>query len=317
MHNPRATIRAGVLLAVLLTAFGCGGPTLRLRMNPDIGAIYESTTTVDTTAQQTVMGQEIGSTQTVRTVLETRFERAEDGESLVASTTYKSTSMTMEGTAGEQEFDSQADGGMSDPMAAVSSALVGQSFTMTLAPNGRVTSVSGLDDMAASILASVELPNAMKTTLRESMQQQFGDAAMQNMMSQAFVALPSTDIAVGESWTADATVMGALTRTTLTLATVDDGIATITVAGSMEVAPDEEEPGGMAFVSYDALTGSQSGTYRLDVATGVLLRADITSDMTATMRFAMPGVAEEIAAQMPPIPVVTTSTVTVETNRRE
>ncbi|MBT3267511.1 hypothetical protein HN371_10180 [Candidatus Poribacteria bacterium] len=317
MHRARATVAAGVLLAVLLAASGCGGPTLRLRLNPELGATYDFTTTVDTTAQQTVMGQEVNSTQTMRTVQEARFERAEDGESLVASTTYKSTSIEVKGTAGDLDVDLGGDGSMSDPMEAVSAALVGQSFTMTIAPNGRVTELSGLDDMTDSILASVDLPEAMKTMLRESLQQMFGDTAMQSMMSQAFVALPSHDIAVGESWTADATVIGILTRTTMTLVAVEDGIATITVAGSMQVDPDAGAPGGMPFVSYDALSGSQTGTYQLEVATGMLLRADITSDSTATMRFAVPGVADEIADQMPPIPIVTTSTVTVEVNERE
>ncbi len=317
MHGPPATVRAGALFAILLMAIGCGDETFILRLNPELGATYEFTTSIETTAEQTVAGQESTTTQTMRTVHDMRFQAAADGDSLDGVTTFVSTSVEMSSAVGDETIDSAALDEVSAALDAVFAALAGKSFTTTVAADGRVTRVSGLDDIADIVVAAMDLSEEMKLTARESLRQTLSDASMEGTMSNMFIAHPADEIAVGESWKSAVAVSGIAAATTYTLAAVDDGIATITATGDFRPDPGYTPGDGLPTLVYDELTGSQAGRYRLDVGTGMLLHAATTSDMTGTAQFDTSGLPPEIAAQLGPILTSSGSTVTVDVFKRD
>ncbi len=298
-----------------MIATGCGGGKLRLRLNPEDGATYEVTMTTTTTSTQTIMAIETQSTQEMRMVQEMAFSHLDDGAGFEVVVTYVSASMDMDITGNDTTID--LDAMISSPMDTVLAGFEGASFTTTMSPTGKVTSVSGIGEMVARMFDAVDLPEAMKETMRDSMKQQFGDEAMQKMMGQAFLAFPEDDIAVGESWDMTMAIMGMRVSSTFTLAALDGDIATITTDSTMAKDTDYEPGPDVIGVIYEELDGDQVGAYRLDTKTGMMLDADMTMEMTATIRPSMSGLSEAIAAMMPAIPMTATTTVRIESRKVE
>ncbi|MBT3267512.1 hypothetical protein HN371_10185 [Candidatus Poribacteria bacterium] len=317
MQIPRTTARAAVVVAALLAAVGCGDDTFILRLAPETGATYEVMTAVATTVEQTVAGQESATTLTVRTVHDMRFQPAAIGDGLDAVTTFVSASTEMS-TALEGDG---VDPGVGDDVSALLdtmyAAFAGKSFKTTVATDGRITGVSGLDDIVDAVVAAMDAPDDLKATLRDSMQTTLSDDSMQDTMSTLFIAYPAQEVAVGDAWTSADSTLGVATSTTYTLAAVRDGVATITSTGRVSPDPGYTAGDGLPTLAYDELTGTQTGTHRLDVGTGMLLHADATSDMTGTIRFETPGLPPEVAAEFGPILTASTSTVTVDVTKRQ
>ena len=311
----RLAPRLVALAAVLLIATGCGGGKVRLRLNPEDGATYEITMTTTTTSTQTIMAIETQSTQEMRMVQEMAFSRLDDGAGFEVVVTYVSASADMDITGNDTTID--LDAIMSSPMDAVLAGFEGASFTTTMSPAGKVTSVSGIDEMVARMFDAVDLPDTMQSTLQASMEQMFGDEAMQKMMGQAFMALPEGEVEVGDSWEATMSVMGMRLSSTFTLAALDGDIATITTLSTLAKDADYAPGPDVIGVVYEELDGKQVGSHRLDTKTGLMIDADLTQEMTATVRASMPGLSDVLAAAMPVIPMTATTTIRVESRKVE
>ena len=148
--------------------------------------------------------------------------------------------------------------------------------------------------------------------LTDALKQQFGDAPMQQTMSQAFVTFPPGPVAIGASWRVEMSTMGLRAVSEMTLESVEGGVATIVETTTMEPDPDHEPEVGALSFTYDQVDGSAGATYRVDVETGMLLDADLEQEMAATINVSMPGMPEGFASQMPPIPMVMSAVAHVE-----
>ena len=307
MRLPRSLTRVLVLGALLAGAAAHAQAEITLRLNPELGAGYEVFTTMDTTTQQTMMGTESKTAQEVHSLQEMVFEQAEEEGAfdVVTTITAYTVDMLEDGTGlmGGEDGDAS-------PMEAVADAMVGHAFNMTMLATGQVTSVSGMDEMVDRLFEAMgteDVPEEMMGMLRDGMKAEFGDDAMKQMMSQAFLSFPKEPIEVGDSWSMTMSLLGMRLASEMTLGSVEGGVAT--VASEIVIEPDpERDPSFGAFsMSYERLEGAGTGSYRIDVASGMLIDADFTQDFEATMRVTIPGMPAEMAAQMPPIPVVSSS----------
>lgn len=301
--------------ALLMSGAVVAEAQVTLRLNPDLGAVYELFVSVDTTTEHVLMGEESTTTEEAHALHEVVFEQEETADEFTAEATITAASQDVIGE-GSEFMTASPDGG-SSPLEALSQAAVGHSFAMTVSSGGVVTSVSGLDEIVDTLFESLDMPEEMKPRLRATLGAQFGDMAMHKRMSQAFVVFPEAPIAVGGSWSVKAAEDGMDATSSMTLESMEDGVATITEMSKLE--PYTDPAGGVGAgeftMGYEDVSGSIVASHRVDLATGMVIDADITQDMTATLRLTVPGMPEEVAAQMPPVPMVVSTVTHIEIQR--
>jgi hypothetical protein len=196
-------------------------------------------------------------------------------------------SMKSKGPMGELEYDSENPPDEIALQARAFAAMVGQGFTMKLTPEGHVTAIEGVDEMFQKIFDAVELPKGpMKEAMIKDLKRQFGNDALSETMEKMMAMFPDKPVAVGDSWTRTMTVatgLPSIIEDTWTLVDRKDGVATIEVESTLKpnenAAPMKMGPFSMKF----NLTGTQTGTLKLDEATGWFVGATITQDMSGTM----------------------------------
>lgn len=119
-------------------------------------------------------------------------------------TTYKRIDMMMNmGNGQKMEFSSEKQVDAMDFMQIPSrmfAIIKGKSFTMQVNDKGEVVSVTGFDKIGEAVVNEMNLPDEMKTMMRQNFQKQFNDDAVKQMFSQAFDVFPNKYIKVGDSW---------------------------------------------------------------------------------------------------------------------
>jgi hypothetical protein len=315
MRLQRSVLVTAALSAVLAFAVGCGGGKLTLRLDPEVGVPYEFTTFMETTSEQTVMGQEVTATQSMRMVQEMIFERLEDDAGFRVVITLGATSLGMDAAAGGNAVSLPGQGSVL--MDDIATAMIGRSFAMTMSHRGKVTGVSGLVEMMDEVFEEFAPEGPLREMTRETLGQQFGEEAAQKMMTHAFLSYPQDGLSVGESWDVGVSMMGMRTESTTTLAALGDGIATFASTATTRPAAESGSEAGAMGITYETLDGTQTGTYRIDAESGMLLDADLTAHMQATIRLSIPGLSDEMAAKMGAMPMVSSSTIRVEARKLE
>jgi len=192
-------------------------------------------------------------------------------------------------------------------MAGTFAALVGQTLTMKIHPDGSVSDVKGVEALLNRIVKSLELPDpAMKQMVVDQLEAQFGATGMKQLMEQALGFLPDRPVGEGDSWTHEVKVPG---QFPMRLATkyqvkgIRDGTVTLDVSGKIV---EEAQPGVMQIgpvAMQVELSGTQSGTMKLNQATGMVresvLKQVFTGKMTPSGMSddAMPGMEMPMAIE--------------------
>jgi hypothetical protein len=95
---------------------------------------------------------------------------------------------------GELVYDSSdpAADANANPMSQAFSAMVGESFTMIITPEGEVRKIEGMDRIFDKLTGGPQMIEAMK--------QNMGDEAMRGMMEKSFKAWTANDVNPGDTW---------------------------------------------------------------------------------------------------------------------
>jgi hypothetical protein len=279
------------LLALGLTS-SCGGGAqeekLQLRLNLEAGESYRLRMITDQKVSQTIQGQQQDLTQTVGIGYTFDVGEVKSDGSMLATVTYEWVRFEQKGPAGEILYDSANPPDRIDPSAAGYPALLGQSFTMELSPEGQVKDLWGVDDMLAGILGALDLPpGGMRDTLEQSFRSQFGEQSMKENMENMMAIYPADPVDIGDTWTKKvvvATGFPMILENSWTLKSRQDGVATIAVFSKVEPNPDAPPLEiGPIKISYE-LSGEQQGTMELDEGTGWTLGAHMTQAFSGEMK---------------------------------
>ena len=261
---------AGVLAVstALLAGFspnpqvGRGGPvSLKLNFKPGSKFSYTSQTVQNIAMQGNSMMQDV-SMGTTFVVL------SRQGNSQDLRMTYNRAAMKMDAGGQKMTYDSQDPATKSSPMAGMMGGMVGQSLVITVTSQGEVTAVKGVEEFKKSVLASNPNP-----ALNQQLEQSLSESTLKSAMSQLFNIYPDHAVKPGESWVKNTSLnMGPAAMqltSTYTLGSVQNGVAHVQVNGKLAVE-------GMA-----TLTGTQSGTMDVDVATGLILGSNYHQTLTS------------------------------------
>jgi hypothetical protein len=296
---------APVLLALLLAAVAPASivaaqeVTLGWRFQP--GDVHRYVQT-QSTRMESPMG-EITSTQTTRIRHEV-VRVARDGAADLR-VTQEALRVVQDGPMGRQEFDSEAGVEPDDPGMRFLSMLTGRSFEMTLAPDGEVRRVAGMDALVNDIMAPImEQSPEMAEQIRDMLENMFDEERWRALMQQGIQTVPTGRVAPGAewSWEFELDLAFGTSRANYAYRLEDvvarDGrrVARIGMSGSIgdiEIAADNPMAALM-----EVSAGAVTGTMEFDVDRGVLLRASSISTMTMSSMGTSMSVETTLATEL-------------------
>lgn len=302
-----------IVLALLCPVAAAQEQKLDLRLRLKKGETYRLDVAIEQRIDQTVGAAQQVTEQTLAFTYSLAVEEVDAAGNMTVATKYESIRFRQKGPAGQVEYDSANAPKQVPPAARAFAALAGLGFKMTLSPAAQVTAVQGLDAMLAEMVRKLDLPDpATRATVQKVLVEQFGEEKLKQDVQTMFAPYPERPVAVGDSWERDVTVtkgFPATIRGTYTLKGRNGGVAEIALAAS--VATGGENAGavelGTGKMTYD-LKGEQSGTIKVDEATGWTRALSTEQVLTGNIRFRGSGGAAEVNN-----PVTMKDKVTVET----
>lgn len=165
-------------------------------------------------------------------------------------------------------------GGMKDPVSSLKKmlgAIRGQKFTMKVNAEGRITEISGFENMAENIVDSLALDEKQKDAMRREFEGQFNAAEMKQSLERFWYIFPNKEVKVGDSWEKNSESTGKMParyRSTYTVKDIEGDMVTLEEVSKIEAREDEKV----------RLTGEITGDIVVDSRSGLVVTA--TQDMT-------------------------------------
>jgi hypothetical protein len=305
LYTARPAVPVLLLLLVVVAAGAPAGTvaaqevTLGWRFQP--GDVHRYLQT-QTTRMESPMG-EITSTQTTR-IRQEVVRVGRDGAADLR-VTQEALRVVQDGPMGRQEFDSETDAEPDDPGMRFLSMLTGHSFEMTLAPDGEVRRVAGMEDLVDAIIAPIlEQSPDRAEQFRDMLENMFDEERWRALMQQGIQTVPTGAVGPGAEWAWEFELDLAFGTSRANYAyrfqevAVRDGrrVARINMSGTIgDIEIDADNP--MAALM-EVSAGDVTGTLEFDVDRGVLLRASSTSTMTMSSMGTSMSVETTLATEL-------------------
>lgn len=258
------------------------GPKVDLKLNLAEGKTYKLMTTTDQDIQQKPMGQTQNMEQTIGLGLTHTVEGLTEDGNAVVKVTYEKVRYVNDGNPvlGRTEYDSDNPPAEVPLMAQGFAGLVGQSFNMTITPEGKVTDISGVEDMISKMADGMDVSEAEKAQMKEQLKMQFGDQALKESMENTMAIYPENPVGVGDTWEKEVSITSGFPMTVknrYTVKSVSDSRVILDVESDVTTNDAAMDVGGMN-IDYD-LGGSQSGVIEIDRNTGWVVKSTMTQDI--------------------------------------
>ena len=193
--------------------------------------------------------------------------------------------MRMEGIgpAGNQLYDSDTGDIPTDPAILGAAAMVGQSYSMVVGPDGTVKSVQGIEELVEAMRASSP-PEAAPM-----LDEMFNADILIEIAQQGMQILPTDPVSPGDSWQTSSTMpnplLGEVTNNlTFVLDQVEerDGKTVALLSSTGEIVADA--PDGLAGLPMEMeVDAEMTGSLIFELDRGLILSSITTNKMTMTM----------------------------------
>lgn len=289
----RSAALAGMFALLFWTAAGWAQEKLDLRLRFSKGDVHAMTIGLEQTIDQTVQGAPQRTTQSTRLGYTLKVEDVDGQGAARISIRYDTAAYHVKTPAGEVDYDStQAGAGAPPAMAAGLAAVVGQGYSFTVTPEGKVTQVTGLEKMLNAVMSRLNVEGPARLAAEKVLRQQLAEPNVRSNLQGMFAPFPDHPVAVGESWSRTAQISLGFpleTQTTYTLKARDKGIAIVDVAGHSSTAPDAALDLGQTKMSYD-LKGDIHGQLQIQESTGWTWLSDSTQTLKGSATLRSPNV---------------------------
>jgi hypothetical protein len=277
-----------LLLSLPLSARADEKIDLRLRWSK--GDTHHVSVSLDQTVDQVLGTAHQQTTQTVGVKYTFKVADLDAQGNATLSVQYDSVSFHARTPSGVIDYDpgKPANGPMPVTVSALA-ALVGQSYSVTVDPHGKVTQIIGLQKMLDAVLSHLNASDGvLRAALERTIRQQLSEPNLKQSLHDVFAPFPDHPVAIGESWTRALPVSMGFPmnlRTTYTLKSVEDGVASIAIAGKATTAPNAMLDMGAVKMDYD-LKGEQTGSLEITQSTGWTRSASLSQHLagSATLR---------------------------------
>jgi hypothetical protein len=260
--------------------------TYRLRLNPPAGSRYHFQIRNEQRLKEEVEDKVIRNEKTTDVGAVYAFSRDSAGN-IVLSLTYDQIKMRTKD--GEDVTEEDAANGVNsiDPMERMLALLKDARVVATATPAGDIKSVVGYQEVASQMLAGINTSLGEKTKAQLQWRQLVEQGIIHKNMEQLFRLFPDSAVHVGDKWKIFSRETDDLTfdvKSFFTLKSIEDGLAKIETRG--EIATDTAATGVMGMSVVPDLKGTQEGGYIIDIRTGMLVGAEIKTEIEGTMQVA-------------------------------
>ncbi|MEO7313195.1 MAG: DUF6263 family protein [Chitinophagaceae bacterium] len=279
-------ILSGLIIAAgLATGFmGCNTAT-ELKFNPPAGSKYRLVMTTDQDIDQEMMGQKMQ----VKSISEYAFLyeiNKADGDNKELKMTFEKMKSTQRANGKEMIMDSDVID-TANPASKIMGAVKGSSFDMTINGKGEVKSIKGMDLMMQKMInaAGDSLPSEAKAKMAEGIKEMMNDDMLKSLTEQSFKIFPDKKVKVGDTWTSKIetkSFVDMVTETTYSLKKIDNGVASLDIKSVITPGANEKVIQGTKVETN--LTGTQTGTMELEVATGMTLSSNLVQKIDCKMK---------------------------------
>jgi hypothetical protein len=294
-------VTAGIVAVGLL----CGSPlsafrqdvTLRYRWTKGETLRYRATQQNTTTFSGLPGGMgdmtiDQSQVQVLRTVAE---DVSPDGTTTLRQSV-ESMKFEMNSPFGAMTYDStnpsaSAANPMNDVVKGIYSSLIGEPFTVVMAPTGAVQKVEGFSSIAEKMFKNIPQDPAAAGMLN-GIKSSLSDEAVRTMFMQSFAQFPDRPLKLGDTWngrfdTSNPMLGGSTTLVTSTLKAVEgdgnDRVANIGISLTMKPDPTKPaQPNPMGLVATMG-EGTGEGEQLFEAGTGKFRRSTIRLTMPMTM----------------------------------
>ncbi len=257
--------------------------TANFQFNLQKGKAYEYS--MDFDMKQEMPGQNISTNMKSDYVMEVIED---DGNIKTLKTTYERFAMNVAMpnrtiSADSDSTDTAATGDMTDPsqlMSAMFGALKGKSFNLKVDREGKVTDVTGVEQIADAMVNSMKVKEEMRPMIRQAFTQQFNEQNIKEIFSQSFNIFPNKPVQVGDSWekkVAGTSTMPMDVTTTYTVKAIKGELVTLDAKSKMN------------FTGGADMNGSQTGTMVVNAKTGLIVNSDFEQTLSGQMKMTTRG----------------------------
>ena len=279
MKNIAVLLSAIIILAGIQscqsTKTATGAKMLKFNLEKGKGYDYEMIMNFD----QNMEGQEMQMDMNTYYSMDVT---ADDGTNKIITTTYDRFKMKMK--VGPMNLDVDTDnplpekGDMNgkDPLKMLNNvfgAIKGKKFVMKVNAEGKVEEVSGIKEMAQSIVDSMGLDEKIKQQMTQQFSQQFNEQNIKEQFERFLYIFPNKEVKVGDSWQKTTTPGGAMGGKYISTYTVSE------IEGDMVTVEEKSKIDGTS--ASMNMKGDITGTLIIDSKTGLVVNAD--QDMALTM----------------------------------
>lgn len=290
----KKVLSALLILGMVFSLSACNS-NLALFINAKTGDNYKYHILMNQTTNTETLGQKTTSKQEMITDYTISVADVDSEGNLTLNYKYDAVKMDIEANGTKQTIDSNSTDS-DDAASRIYKSLIGKVFTTKMTKYGEVKEISGIDEMINSMVESINLGDGeemeaiieqTKTSLKES----FGDETLKSSIQQSTNIFPKGDVKIGDSWDINSsikTVVQMDIKTTYTLDKVEKGIAHISLKSEYKT-DNTKESDLMGMKMTTDISGTMTGTIRVNINNGLLSEGEITTNMSGKMSIIVPA----------------------------
>ena len=271
------------ILVIAGVFLSCSGSSEKwvLKFNLEKGKTYNYELAVDMDQEMT------GKTNKIEVITGYAIRVMDDGGSIkTLDIEYYGFKMKMNLGGYEMTVDASKkaeDSNNLDPVAIMYNAfsgIIGKKFTMEVNEEGKIQSISGVRELIEEIVNSVHGEDEVKIMVQASLNDQFSEEKIKETFAPMFGIYPNKEVKAGDTWSSsyNLTSQGVQAKTDYTLKSFEGDNAVLDVKSKMDPlsGADNEAVAGMK------LSGTQSGTMKLNSKSGMVIDAELTQNFEAS-----------------------------------
>jgi hypothetical protein len=219
---------------------------------------------------------------------------APDGSVTLHQTT-EAVKVEMEAPTGKVTYDSADPKGAGDneasaALARVFGGVVGTTISISMAPNGAIQRIDGIQRVVDKIMQEVP-EDRRAAALMQSLRSVLSEESVRASIEQSFPRLPPQPVKPGDTWTGQvalgSSAIGRINGTqTFTLKSLDGSAATIAVA--LTLKQESTPPMGPSGMTVKLGESKGEGEIAFDVAGGRIRKSTMQTEMPSTMTTVAP-----------------------------
>jgi len=259
--------------------------TYHIRFNPPSGSAFHYDLTNESNTRVKVEDKDVETRRKAEIGVNYRISR--DSSDIILQMNYDNIHIYTKNGDVVTELDAGDAPGSPDAGSQLLSGLKAASIVARVSPGGTIRSVTGYQQVINKVLETNYGQEADKAKTRLMWQQLVEQGIVKKNMDQLIRTFPDSALHVGDRWKINSTEKEDIPfdlENVYQLVSIDDGIATIRSEG--QVTGDSTASMLIGYSVKSDLKGTEEGSYKIDIRTGMPVSAEITAKIEGSVLLA-------------------------------